>query len=67
MDMSVEDCFRAPISPRLVREPLDLPLLPDLTEAASTESPLEKAVEFLGLSTLLLLPGILDRREQQQG
>jgi hypothetical protein len=64
MDISVEECFKEPTSPRLVRETLDLPLLPDLTDAASLESPLENAVEFLGLS-LLLLPGILDLSERK--
>ena len=63
-DMSVEECFREPISPRLAREALDRPLLPDLTDAASLDSVLDSAVEALGLSTLLLLPGILDRRER---
>jgi hypothetical protein len=39
--------------------------LPDLTEAASLVSVLDKAVEARGLSTLLLLPGIFDRKERK--
>lgn len=53
------------ISPRLVRETLERPLLPDRTEAASAillslESPFGWSVEFLGLS-VFEPPGILDR------
>lgn len=64
-DISVDECFSDGRSPRLAREPLDRPLLPDLTEAASLDSVLGKAVEARGLSTLLLLPGIFDRKERK--
>lgn len=64
-DRSVEECFKEPISPRLVREALERPLLPERTEAASFDSVFVKIVEFLGLSVLLLLPGIFDRKERK--
>ena len=54
---------------RLVRETADLPLLEDLTEAASdfslAASPLERMAELLGLS-VLLEPGILERSERKE-
>jgi hypothetical protein len=54
------------MSLRVFRE--DLALLPDLTEAVSafSESPLEKTVEFRGLSVVFPAPGILERRERKE-
>jgi len=73
-DKSVELCLKCGVSLRLfLLEPFDRPLRPERTEAASSvlsllDSPLGSRLEFLGLSTfkvlLLLLPGILDRKER---
>jgi len=56
------------ISFRLARDTADLPLLDDLTEAASdfsaVGSPLASMAELLGLS-VLLDPGILERNDRK--
>jgi hypothetical protein len=69
LDKSVLACFSAGRSDRLIRELLDRPLFPDLTDAASTgfsvgDSPLARLEEPRGLS-VLLLPGILERSERR--
>jgi hypothetical protein len=64
-------CMRGGRSLRLALETLERPLLPDRTEAASAVlsvdevSTLASTAEFLGLSVLALLPGILDRRDRK--
>jgi hypothetical protein len=62
-------CLSGGRSLRLARDALDRPLLADRTEAASAAfsavvSPFDNKVEFLGLSVLALLPGILERRDR---